>query len=254
LEIVPTKTISTFLFHCEEEMPGQWTTPYRYEATTIEGFVQQLAVQYVARGYWFYVSGIVPEGKDSRAVAEKLIAKYNIGVSKFVRARRKLNGSANLQLILYGRIFLLLATHGEHPFFEAERTRIRDCREAPIKFASYSIGFRGGHAQVRIERETEKELKAFFKTRALWSEETLARLFSQLPFEPYAPVRRQFLVMLNQVNRIRKTAGLDRIETSCLRLSRKPCRPFELESSTFHLSTVVGEATIGRSIGTYRKV
>jgi hypothetical protein len=102
LEIVPTKTISTFLFHYEEEMPGQRTPPYRYEATTIEGFVQQLAVQYVARGYWFYVSGIVPEGKDSRAVAEKLIAKYNIGVSKFVRARRKLNGAANLQLILYG--------------------------------------------------------------------------------------------------------------------------------------------------------
>ena len=179
-------------------MPGQRTPPYRYEATTIEGFVQQLAVQYVARGYWFYVSGIVPEGKDSSAVAEKLIAKYNIGVSKFVRARRKLTGAANLQLILHGRIFLLLATHGEHSFFEEERTRIRDCREAPIKFASYSIGFQGGHVQVRIERETEKELKAFFKERALWSEETLARLFSQLPFEPYAPVRRQFLVMLTK--------------------------------------------------------
>ena len=116
--------------------------------------------------------------------------------------------------------------HGEHLFFEEEQTRIRDCREAPIKFASYSISFRGGHVQVRIEKEAEKDLKAFFKERALWSEETLARHFSQLPFEPYAPVRRQFLIMLNQVNRLRKTAGLERIETSCLRLSRKPCRPF----------------------------
>lgn len=136
----------------------------------------------------------------------------------------------------------------------AEESRIRDCREAPIRFASYSIGFRGGHVQVRIERETEKELKAFFKEKALWSEERLSRLFSQLPFEPYAPVRRQFLVMLNQVNRIRKAAGLERIETSCLRLSRKPCRPFEKIPLQPHLSTVVGEATIGRSIGTYRKV
>ena len=203
------------------------TTPYRYEAKTIEGFVQQVAVQYVSRGYWFYVSGIVPEGKDPLTVAEKLIAKYSIGVSKFVRARRKLTGAANLQLILFGRIFLVLATHGDHQFFEEEEKRIRDCREAPIKFASYSIGFRGGHFQVRIEREAEKDLKAFFKERALWSEGTLGRLFSQLPFEPYAPVRRQFLVMLNQVNRIRKTAGLERIETSCLRLSRKPCKPFE---------------------------
>jgi hypothetical protein len=206
-------------------MPGH-RTPYRYEASSIEGFVQQVAVQYVARGYWFYVSGIVPEGKDPRAVAEKLIAKYCIGVSKFVRARRKLGGAANLQLILYGQIFLVLATHGEHPFFGEERTRIRDCREAPIKFASYAIGFRGGHVQVRIERETEKELKAFFKERALWSAETLAGHFSKLPFEPYAPIRRQFLVMFNQVNRLRKTAGLKPLETSCLRLRRKPCKPF----------------------------
>jgi len=236
-------------FHEEEEMAGRRTIPYRYEATTIEGFVQQVAVQYVARGYWFYVSGIVPESKDPRAVAEKLIGKYGFGVSKFVRARRKLGGHANLQLILFGRIFLLLATHGEHLFFEEEKAKIRDCREAPIKFASYSIGFRGGHVQVRIERETEQELKAYFKERALWSAETLARLFSQLPFEPYAPVRRQLLVMLNQVNKLRRMAGLERLETSCLRLSRKPCRPFEQKSSTSNLSTVVGEASIGTSIG-----
>lgn len=213
-------------------MPGHRTTPYRYEATTIEGFVQQVAVQYVSRGYWFYVSGIVPEAKDPRAVAEKLIAKYGINVSKFVRARRKLGGRANLQLLLFGRIFVVLATHGEHVFFEEERTRIRDCREAPMKFASYSIGFRGGHVQVRIDKETEKELKAFFKERALWSEATLSRLFAQLPFEPYAPIRRQFLVMLNQVNRARKSAGLGRVEVSCLRLRRKPCRPFERTSLT----------------------
>ena len=152
---------------------------YRYEAPTIEGFVQQVAVHCVARGYWFYVSGIVPEGKDPRAVAEKLIAKYGIGVSKFVRARRKLAGRANLQLLLHGRIFLILATHGEHPFFEEERTRIRDCRETPIKFASYAISFRGGHAVVRIDQDTERDLKAYFLERALWSGERLA---GTLPF------------------------------------------------------------------------
>ena len=102
-------------------MPGRRTIPYRYEATTIEGFVQQVAVQYVARGYWFYVSGIVPEAKDPRAVAEKLIAKYGIGVSQFVRARRKRGRKCQPPAHLFGRIFLLLATHGEHPFFEEEK-------------------------------------------------------------------------------------------------------------------------------------
>jgi len=209
-------------------MPRHGTAPYRYEATSLEGLVQQVAVQYVARGYWFYVSGIVPEAKDPRAVAEKLIAKYGINVSKFVRARRKLGGRANLQLVLYGRIFLVLATGGEHEFFKEEKSRIRDCREAPIKVASYAIGFRGGHVQVRIERETEKDLKAFLKLKALGSEEALTKLFSQLPFEPYAPVRRQFLVMLNQVNKLRRTAGLAPLPNSCLRLRRRPCRPFEV--------------------------
>lgn len=199
---------------------------YRYEAQTIEGFVQQVAVSYVSKGYWFYVSGIVPEGKDPRAVAEKLIGKYGIAVSKFVRARRKVGGGANLQLLLHGRVFLLLATQGAHRFFEEERTRIRDCREAPIKFASYSIGFRGGHVQVRIERETERDLKAFFKERALWSQERLEREFWNLPFEPYAPVRRQILIMFNQVNRARRTAGRQPLPVSCLRFRRKPCRPF----------------------------
>jgi len=139
---------------------------------------------------------------------------------------RKGKTRANLQLILHGRIFLVLATHGEHPFFEEERTRIRDCREAPIRFASYAIAYRGGHASVRIDRDTERDLKAYFHDRALWSEERLSKLFSSLPFEPYAPIRRQLLVMLNQVNRIRKSANRERLPTSCLRLRRKPKRPF----------------------------
>ncbi len=203
---------------------------YRYEAETIEGFVQQVAVSYVSKGYWFYVSGIVPEGKDPRAVAEKLIGKYGIAISKFVRARRKVTGGANLQLILYGRIFLLLATQGKHRFFTEERTRIRDCRETPIKFASYAISFRGGHVQVRIERETERDLKAFFRERALWSQERLEREFWKLPFEPFAPVRRQILIMFNQVNRLRRTAGFEPLRVSCLRFRRKSCKPFGASS------------------------
>ena len=82
------------------------------------------------------VAAAASRRKDPRAVAEKPISKYGINVSKFARARKKLAGRANLPLILFGQIFLVLATRGEHPFFEEERTRIRDCREAPIKFAS----------------------------------------------------------------------------------------------------------------------
>ena len=34
---------------------------YRCAATSVGGFIQQLAVSYVGRGYWFYVTGVIPE-------------------------------------------------------------------------------------------------------------------------------------------------------------------------------------------------
>jgi hypothetical protein len=48
----------------------------RCEAKSLEGFVQQLAVGLVSRGYWFYVTGWIPERKDPRAVDEKLGKLY----------------------------------------------------------------------------------------------------------------------------------------------------------------------------------
>ena len=48
---------------------------YRYRAKIIEGFVQQLAVGYVTHGYWFYVSGWIPQGKDPEKTDAKLIER-----------------------------------------------------------------------------------------------------------------------------------------------------------------------------------
>jgi hypothetical protein len=82
---------------------GETAMAYRYEAKSIDGFVQQLAVSYVANGYFFFVTGVIPEGKNQRHVDEKLIAKYGIDVSKFTRARRKAHGQANVQYLRFGR-------------------------------------------------------------------------------------------------------------------------------------------------------
>src|SRR5437870_4167820 len=95
--------------------PGRIVVMYRCEATSVEGFVQQLAVSYLGNGYWFYVVGEVPPGKDPRRVDEKLVARYQVDLSKWARARRKRAGLANLQYLRHGRLFVLLATHGMHP-------------------------------------------------------------------------------------------------------------------------------------------
>ena|SRR5947209_119882 len=201
---------------------------YRYEATSIEGFIQQLAVSYVAHGYWFYVAGFVPKGKDPAAVDEKLITKYGVNLSKFQRARRKAAGLANVQYLRCGRFFVLLATHGIHSFFAEEEASIKDMRETPIKFGSYSVSFRSGHPHVRIDRDTYRDFKHYFLDLAIRrSSAELENALGRLPFEPWAPVRRQMLAIVRGINRRRKTAQLKPISTSCLRLRRRVVRPFE---------------------------
>src|SRR6187399_954067 len=71
---------------------GSSRMQYRCSATSVQGFIQQLAVGYIARGYYFYVVGRVPEGRDPQRLDEKLIAKYDVSASKGKRARRKALG------------------------------------------------------------------------------------------------------------------------------------------------------------------
>ena len=222
--------------------PGETPTPlhaitffmgqlYQYEATTSAGFLQQLAVAYLGHGYWFYVTGRVPEGKDPAVVDRKLLAKYQVELSKWARARRKASGLANVQYLRFGRFFVLLATRGEHPFFEGEE-HFKDAREEPIRFGGYSVSVKRGvdgrwHPSVRLHPETYREVRAHFLGIATHrSVEVLSLELRRLPFEPYAPVRRQLLNLLRALNRARHTAGLEPVPTSSLRLSRMGVKPF----------------------------
>lgn len=204
---------------------------YKYEATSVGGFLQQLAVAYLGHGYWFYVTGHVPEGKDPAAVDRKLVAKYEVGISKWARARRKASGLANCQYLRHGHFFVLLASHGRHPFFEGE-AHFKDAREEPIRFGGYSVSVKRGldgrfHPSVRIHPDAYRELRAYFVDRATHrTVEALSYELRRVPFEPYAPVRRQLLNILRAVNRARKVAGLEVVATSALRLSRKGVKPF----------------------------
>ncbi|MBU0637275.1 MAG: hypothetical protein KKB50_00270 [Planctomycetes bacterium] len=201
---------------------------YRCVATSVAGFVQQAAVQYLRHGYWFYVTGVIPDGKDARAVDAKLIGKYGIDVSRWQRAGRKRAGLANMQYIRCGRFFLLMATHGRHGFFADEAGQIRDARRVPIKFAGYALSFRGGRVCVRIEANEYRRMKSWLLEQAgRWSSERLQAEFLRLPFVPYAPVRQQLLQIWRAVNRARKAAGCEPLPIECVRWKRPIVRPFE---------------------------
>ena len=213
---------------------------YLCETTSIEGFVQLLACNYLPHGYWFYVTGWVPEGKDPRQVDAKLIDKYGIDLPRTAKSRRKRLGYANMQYLRHGRLFVLLATHGKHRFFDEEATCIRDIRRVPLKFAGYSISYRRGnrtvagkadgkwHSHVQIDREWYKVLQAWCLDTAIRrSAEKVALDFYRFPFEPYAPVRRQMLNLLRAVNKARKQAGQEPIPVQAIPLHRRVVKPFE---------------------------
>lgn len=205
---------------------------YRCVATSIEGFVQQVACSYLVNGYVFYVRGAVPEGKAPESVDAKLIEKYSVDRSKWGRSVDAEGGVARMQYIRHEGTFLLMATHGKHHFFDEEKDSIRDARKVPIRFAGYSMSYRRGpdgkyHPHVRIEREQLALLKQHFRQLALRpSTEWIARELADLPFEPYAPVRRQLLELLRAVNRLRTQQAYPQIPYKVLRFRRRVVRPF----------------------------
>lgn len=206
---------------------------YRCVAVSVAGFVQQLAVAYVANGYWFYVMGRVPDPKDPVSVDRKMVTQYGIDVSKWTRARCKKTGQARVQYLRYGRFFVILATHGEHPFFAVEGKQVRDLRRHPLHFMGYVISCRQGrdgktwHPSVRIDRGLCLELKARFAALAVHRPvEELCRELRRIDFEPYAPVRDQLRGILRAVNRRRKAAGLELVPRDALWLRRMPVKPF----------------------------
>lgn len=213
--------------------------PYRAVTTSVEGFVQQIACCYLRHGYWFYVVGRIPAGKDPRAVDEKLLAKYGVGVSESTRARRKQAGRANLQYLRHERFFVILATKGIHPFFTEEQHAIHDIRRVPLCYAGYSISYRRGgltragkhdptwHAHVRMDRRQYLDCRAWLLEWATrMKAEELGRAFATLPVAAYAPVRRQLLLIHRAVNRLRSANGQSAVPVEVLPLRRRVVRPF----------------------------
>lgn len=212
---------------------GGSVMPYQCVAASVAGFVQQLAVSYVSKGYYFYVTGVIPEHKDPAKTDRKILDAYGIEVSKWTRARRKKASLANVHYLRYRRFYVIIANHGFHDFFAAEASRLYDIRRRPMFFLGYSIGCRPArgdgeyHVSVRINRDLFQTLKARYERAAL--ECTAEQLFSELralPYEPYAPVRSQLRGLLRAINRRRIVAGLDQVPEQALRLRRAPVCPF----------------------------
>ncbi|BBO34306.1 hypothetical protein PLANPX_3918 [Lacipirellula parvula] len=122
---------------------------------------------------------------------------------------------------------------------------MKDVRKHPIHFAGYSLTMRRGEflkkesgaaeaepdgryrVRVQIAREQLRMLKPYLielSTRR--SAEWIARGLWNLPFEPYAPVRKQLLALLRMINSRRQAAGQSKLPASVLRMKRDIVKPF----------------------------
>jgi hypothetical protein len=211
--------------------------PYRCEAASVEGFVQQLACNLVNKGYWYYVVGRIPRGKSARAVDRKLIDIYKLDISKWARARRKVKGQANVAYLRFEDFFVLLATEGAHLLFERE-SYVKDVRRTPIIFYGYSIGCGKGsdgryHSSVKISVVAFAELQAHLINICMCHSPKPAILeLGSVRFMPFARVRRQLCRLLNEINSMRQTAGFSPLPITCLKLRRKIYRPFRFGDNT----------------------
>ncbi len=90
--------------------------------------------------------------------------------------------------------------------------------------------------RVQIEREHYLGLKAYFAdiARRYLAEELAMQLYC-VPFEPYAPVRRQMLNILRAVNDRRKSAGLDKLPPKVLRYRRRIVKPFQTTNESTNI-------------------
>ncbi|MEM9358649.1 MAG: hypothetical protein AAGB04_20915, partial [Pseudomonadota bacterium] len=213
-----------------------------YIATSRQGYIQQIVSGWVRNGYYFYVQGKLRENKDSEQFDHKVITRYPVVMKAGRRFSRRQRGVINVAYLRYKKHWIMLATRGKHEetkegFLDwraTEAANIRNCMHGqPIKVFGYSISYvRGDYVlkrigngatardyqyrvRVQISREGMVVLKAFLLGNATsHSEEWLRDQFWNVPYEPYAPVRKQLLNLLRQVNAVRSAAGLSKLPST----------------------------------------
>jgi len=215
---------------------------YRHHCETLEGFVQR-AVVLSQKGYRYFISGEVPQRKASEEVDEKLLAKYGLRLTRRQRTYRKSKGLPNGHYFRFERRWVVMATTRKLFLQVDPNERVRDLRESPLRVGGYSISLRadgaasrGGirrlRASVRLEARTLRELEAVLADshQRFGARDLESRIWhASNRWQVYAPVYRQFQGIVRRINEARAAAGLARIGSGCVRISRQSPRHFEGE-------------------------
>lgn len=212
----------------------------RFVVASVSDFVRELATFYLPRGYWFYVSGLLRDGKGTKVVGSGVVQKCRDGSAAQMPRFDQGIEAGDIQYLRFERTFILLALDRRHLLLEDQRDHVQDARCVPIRFRGYSIGGQRcgafdeitpntdacGCSEWRVHVQIEPDLyhciEAYFLAVATRrSTDQLADDLRALPYEPYAGVRSQLQSVFQLINGVRDLAGLPLLDDTVL-MRRRP--------------------------------
>ncbi len=165
---------------------------------------QYLACNLLSKGYVFYATSWIPEGKDPLLTDAKLLLLYESYLSKERQYRRSKAGFAKVRYLRCGRLVVIMATKGKSAFFQREDwAKITD---KPLHVAGYKLSVNGGTGKVsvRIHDEARRKLRREWMEDARgdlrWWEERIWNF----EFLPFAGVRDGLFALIRDLNISRK--------------------------------------------------
>lgn len=216
---------------------------YRYEAASVQGFIEQVQ-RYAAARHYFYVACQIPTSKAPRRVDEKLITRYSIARRPWQRKTRYLlrqdPNRAGIHYLRHERFFVIIATHGDHRFREDHGDNVRDLRDVPLKFAGYSIRnlFKSGGRARTTRVQLDKPLMRTVRENLVWMatrpefrsaerlEEELQREVARAALIPFRGVQDQLDRIAVEMNRQRRRARMSPVGTSWIPRKRMKAKVF----------------------------
>ena len=181
----------------------------KYVAPTLGKFLHKVYL-YMRYGYLHYTVIEIPQGKNLVEIDRKIIDCYDVTFCRVSRQRRREKGESNVIYLRYDRLFILMATEGNHGKF-GDIYHL-NFTSAPYHFRGYSIGIKRGKPHLQISPRRFKVITGQVEAIALHNKAKVVAYFRRIsPFQ-FEGVTTQKWELMKAVNHRRKAAGLPRLK------------------------------------------
>lgn len=191
---------------------------YHAEAKTSAEIIRRLTKYYIPNGYYFFTVSTIPERKDVAEVDRNIIEKYGLAISRTTRSRDKAKGVARVQYLRYERQVILVATRGEHSFFDDKS--VRDCRKTPLPVWYYWITASENRYHVRVCPESYHMVREkLLRLAESGKEDDAIEQIRALPWLNYPDIQKQKWRLTKELSQALRKKGKAELLLSLARQS-----------------------------------